>query len=572
MRQCLATTNGQSSIQSALAATRQAFVGVAILSAVSNILMLVSPLFMMQVYDRVLTSHSIPTLAALSLLAAGIYAVLAIIEILRSKILLQIGRRLDEQLNMPSIMATLAVPVAGQEGAQSAPLRDLDQIRQFMSGPGPIAIADLPWMPIFVFLLYLFHPLFGLAVVGGAIVLLSLTLCSELLLRKPSRQAAQRLASRWELSEAGRRNADSLRAMGMKTGFAKRIETAHEQYSAENLRSSNLTATFTAIAKIFRLALQSGMLALGALLVIDQLASAGAIIAASVLTSKALAPIEMATGQWRNFISARQSARRLQDTFDRIRPEAAEMQLPVPSRSLSVAGLAVSAPGDGKTLVQNVSISLFSGQGVGIIGPSGSGKSSLGRALTGAWPAHKGTIRLDGAELTQWDSDRLGPSIGYLAQNVELFAGTVADNIGRFSSSATSKKIMEAAKLANVHELILSLPNGYDTQVGTGGSTLSGGQRQRIGLARALYGNPFLIVLDEPNSNLDAEGEEALTSAVMAARQKGAIVVVIAHRANMLKVVDHVLVVNNGTMTAFGPRDEVLGKLKTRPDESRRIA
>ncbi|MBB4350314.1 MULTISPECIES: type I secretion system permease/ATPase [Rhizobiaceae] len=568
----MATNNGHPSIRSALAATRQAFVGVAILSAVSNILMLVSPLFMMQVYDRVLTSHSIPTLAALSLLAAGIYAVLAIIEILRSKILLQIGRRLDEQLNMPSIMATLAVPVAGQEGAQSAPLRDLDQIRQFMSGPGPIAIADLPWMPIFVFLLYLFHPLFGLAVVGGAIVLLSLTLCSELLLRKPSRQAAQRLASRWELSEAGRRNADSLRAMGMQTGFAKRVETAHEQYSAENLRSSNLTATFTAIAKIFRLALQSGMLALGALLVIDQLASAGAIIAASVLTSKALAPIEMATGQWRNFISARQSARRLQDTFNRIRPEATEMRLPVPSRSLSVAGLAVAAPGDGKMLVQNVSISLFSGQAVGIIGPSGSGKSSLGRALTGAWPAHKGTIRLDGAELTQWDSDRLGPSIGYLAQNVELFAGTVADNIGRFSPSATPEKIMEAAKLANVHELILSLPNGYDTQVGTGASTLSGGQRQRIGLARALYGNPFLIVLDEPNSNLDAEGEESLTSAVMAARQKGAIVIVIAHRANMLKVVDHVLVVNNGTMTAFGPRDEVLGKLKTRPDETRRIA
>lgn len=568
----MATNNGHPSIRSALAATRQAFVGVAILSAVSNILMLVSPLFMMQVYDRVLASHSIPTLAALSLLAAGIYAVLAIIEILRSKILLQIGRRLDEQLNMPSIMATLALPVAGQEGAQSAPLRDLDQIRQFMSGPGPIAIADLPWMPIFVFLLYLFHPLFGLAVVGGAIVLLSLTLCSELLLRKPSRQAAQRLASRWELSEAGRRNADSLRAMGMQTGFAKRIETAHEQYSAENLRSSNLTATFTALAKIFRLALQSGMLALGALLVIDQLASAGAIIAASVLTSKALAPIEMATGQWRNFISARQSARRLQDSFNRIRPDAAEMQLPAPSRSLSVAGLAVTAPGDGKMLVQNVSISLFSGQGLGIIGPSGSGKSSLGRALTGAWPAHKGTIRLDGAELTQWDSDRLGPSIGYLAQNVELFAGTVADNIGRFSPSATPEKIMEAAKLANVHELILSLPNGYDTQVGTGGSTLSGGQRQRIGLARALYGNPFLIVLDEPNSNLDAEGEEALTSAVMAARQNGAIVIVIAHRANMLKVVDHVLVVNNGTMTAFGPRDEVLGKLKTRPDETRRIA
>ncbi len=572
MRQCLATTNGQPSIRSALSATRQAFIGVAVLSAVSNILMLVSPLFMMQVYDRVLASHSIPTLAALSLLAAGIYAVLTVIEILRSKVLLQIGRRLDEQLSEPSILATLAVPAAGQDGASSAPLRDLDQIRQFMSGPGPIAIADLPWIPVFVFLLYLFHPLFGLAVVAGAVVLLSLTLCSELLLRKPSKQAAQHLANRWELTEAGRRNADTLRAMGMREAFAKRIESVHDKYTAENLRSSNLTATFTAIAKIFRLALQSGILALGALLVIDQLASAGVIIAASVLTSKALAPIEMATGQWRNFISARQSARRLQDTFERIKPETAEMQLPMPSRSLSVAGLAVAAPGSGKVLVQNVSASLFAGQGIGIIGPSGSGKSCLGRALTGAWPAVKGTIRLDGAELSQWHSDRLGPSIGYMPQNVELFAGTVADNISRFSSSATPEKIMEAARLANVHDLILSLPNGYDTQVGAGGGTLSGGQRQRIGLARALYGTPFLVVLDEPNSNLDAEGEEALASAVTAVRQKGSIVIVIAHRANMLKVVDHLLVITNGAMTAFGPRDDVLGKLKTRPDEVRRTA
>jgi len=527
---------------------------------------------MMQVYDRVLASHSIPTLAALSLLAAGIYAVLAIIEILRSKILLQIGRRLDEQLSESSIMATLAVTSTGQDDVSPAPLRDLDQIRQFMSGPGPIAIADLPWIPVFILLLYFFHPLFGLAVVGGAIVLLSLTLCSELLLRKPGQQAAQFLTSRWELSESGRRNADMLRAMGMQHAFTKRIESAHDRYTGENLRSSNLTATFNAIAKIFRLALQSGMLALGALLVIDQLASAGVIIAASVLTSKALAPIEMATGQWRNFISARQASRRLQETFDRTRPSKAEMQLPPPHRSLSVAGLAVAAPGGENPLVQNVSLSLFAGQSAGIIGPSGSGKSCLGRALTGAWPALKGTIRLDGAELTQWDSNRLGPSIGYLPQIVELFAGTVADNIGRFSPSATPEEIIDAAKLANVHELILSLPDGYDTQVGAGGGTLSGGQRQRIGLARALFGNPFLIVLDEPNSNLDAEGEEALMSAVMNARQKGAIVILIAHRANMLKVVDHVLVVNNGIMTAFGPRDEVLSKLKTKPDEARRIA
>lgn len=568
----MATTKGKPSIRSALSATKEAFTGIAILSAVSNVLMLVSPIFMMQVYDRVLTSHSIPTLAALSMLAAGIYAALGIIEILRSKILLQIGRRFDETLSQPAIMATLTALPAGREGGSPAPLRDLDQIRQFMGSPGPIAIADLPWIPFFIGLLYLFHPLFGLAVIGGAVILLSLTFCSEILLRAPSKRAAQMLANRWELADASRRNTDTIKAMGMQGAYAKRIQDAHDLYTQEGLRSGNLTATFNGIAKIFRLALQSGILALGALLVIDQLTSAGVIIAASVLTAKALAPIEMATGQWRNFIAARQSAKRLRETLDLMPPETAEMQLSAPCRSLSIAGLAVIPPNGDAPIVQNVSASLFAGQAVGVIGPSGSGKSSLGRALVGAWPVAKGTIRLDGAELTQWKSDEIGASIGYLPQTVELFAGSVAENIGRFSISATSEKIVEAAKLANVHDLILSLPNGYDTQVGAGGGTLSGGQRQRIGLARALYGNPFLVVLDEPNSNLDADGEEALTSAINSARQKGAIVVVIAHRANMLKVVDHLIVINNGAMTAFGPRDAILSALKTKPDEARRTA
>lgn len=568
----MATTKGKPSIRSALSATKEAFTGIAILSAVSNVLMLVSPIFMMQVYDRVLTSHSIPTLAALSMLAAGIYAALGIIEILRSKILLQIGRRFDETLSQPAIMATLTALPAGREGGSPAPLRDLDQIRQFMGSPGPIAIADLPWIPFFIGLLYLFHPLFGLAVIGGAVILLSLTFCSEILLRAPSKRAAQMLANRWELADASRRNTDTIKAMGMQGAYAKRIQDAHDLYTQEGLRSGNLTAAFNGIAKIFRLALQSGILALGALLVIDQLTSAGVIIAASVLTAKALAPIEMATGQWRNFIAARQSAKRLRETLDLMPPETAEMQLSAPCRSLSIAGLAVIPPNGDAPIVQNVSASLFAGQAVGIIGPSGSGKSSLGRALVGAWPVAKGTIRLDGAELTQWKSDEIGASIGYLPQTVELFAGSVAENIGRFSISATSEKIVEAARLANVHDLILSLPNGYDTQVGAGGGTLSGGQRQRIGLARALYGNPFLVVLDEPNSNLDADGEEALTSAINSARRKGAIVVVIAHRANMLKVVDHLIVINNGAMTAFGPRDAILSALKTKPNEARRTA
>lgn len=548
-------------VKAALAQTRMALLGVAALSAVSNILMLVSPLFMMQVYDRVLASRSIPTLLALSILAIGIYAALAIIEFIRSKILLQIGRKIDEQLSGPVFNTVLTLPLHAVEGnSASMPLRDLDQIRQFMSGPGPIGIFDLPWMPLYIGILYLFHPLFGITALAGALVLLVLTLSSELMLRNPTKRLVQLTTNRWELAEAGRRNADLLHAMGMRRAYAERFDAVHQKYVEENLRTSGVTSSFGAVSKIFRLALQSGMLALGAALVIDQLASPGAIIASSILTSKALAPMEMVIGQWRNFINARQSKRRLEETFDRLRVQPVDMELPAPHRSFSVAGLAVVPPNGSRPVVHDISLSLFAGQGLGIIGPSGSGKSSLARALTGIWPAARGSIRLDGAALNQWNSEALGGSIGYLPQSVELFDGTIADNISRFSRKATSESIIEAAKLAGVHDLVLSMPQGYDTRVGVGGAMLSGGQRQRIGLARALFGSPFLIVLDEPNANLDADGEAALANAVLKARDGGAIVILIAHRPNILQVVDHVLVVQNGTMAAFGPRDEVLRK------------
>jgi len=561
-----ASNSNQTIVNSAIASTRSAFVGVAVLSALSNVLMLVSPLFMMQVYDRVLGSRSMPTLFALSVLALLIYIAAGLIEVLRSKIMQQIGRKLDEQLSDPVFEAVLKLPLKGANGnSASMPLRDLDQIRQFMSGPGPLAVFDLPWLPLYLGILYLFHPLFGIAAIGGALVLIFLTLVNEFTLRGPTKRLANLSANRWEIAEAGRRNADTLHAMGMRGAYARRFNGVHQNYIEENLKSSGATATYSAASKMFRQALQSGMLALGAGLVIEQMASPGAIIAASILTSKALQPIEMVISQWRGFLSARQSIARLQQTFKDLHFQPTEMKLPAPRNSFSVAGLAVVAPSDNRVIVQDVSISLFAGQGLGIIGPSGSGKSSIARALTGVWPTARGTIRLDGAAINQWDSEALGSFVGYLPQTVELFEGTIAENISRFSASATPDEVISAARLAGVHELVLSLPQGYDTRVGGAGALLSGGQRQRIGLARAMFGNPFLIVLDEPNANLDAEGELALAAAVAAARNRGAIVVLIAHRPNILQAVDHVMVIQDGRMAAFGPRDEVLRKTTVQP-------
>ena len=554
------------SVQSALASTRLAFIGVAVLSAICNILTLVSPLFMMQVYDRVLSSRSIPTLVALSVLALAIYVALGVIELIRSKIMLLIGAKLDEQLSGPAFDAVLKQPLRPVNGnAAATTLRDLDQIRQFMSGPGPVAIFDLPWMPLYVGILYLFHPLFGIAAVGGALILFAMTLLSEFVMREPSKRLAQLTTARWDIAEAGRRNAEAVHAMGMRAAYARRFDEVHQRYVEENLRTNSVTGTFTTISKTFRLALQSGMLALGAALVIEQLASPGAIIACSILTSKALQPIELIIGQWRSFIGARQSMRRLEKDLERLHLRPVEMLLPFPQRSLSVAGLAVMQPDGSRALVHGVSLSLFAGQGLGIIGASGSGKSSLARALTGIWPAARGSIRLDGAALHQWDQEIIGASIGYLPQTVELFDGTVAENISRFSRSPTADSVIEAATLAGIHDLVLSMPKGYDTLVGNGGVTLSGGQRQRIGLARALYGKPFLIVLDEPNANLDAEGEAALIKAILTARQNGSIVILIAHRPGILQAVDHVLVLRGGTMIAFGPRDEVMAKTISQP-------
>jgi PrtD family type I secretion system ABC transporter len=552
-------------VAAALRQVRSAFLTIAAISAVTNVLMLTGPLFMMQVYDRVLASRSVPTLVALSLLAVGLYLFLGVLELLRSRILTRVGQRIEEDLGDATFRAVMVLPLKmSRKEAISQPIRDLEQIRQFMGGPGPVAICDMPWLPLYVGILFLFHPLLGWLAIAGAVVLIALTLTSELLLRAPMRRIAQFSAARAEFLEAGRRNAEALQAMGMRGAYTARWREANAEYLAEQQRSGDATSSFSTTSKIFRLALQSAVLALGAWLAINQMASPGAMIASSILTARALAPIEQAIGQWRGFVNARQARDRLYKLLEQFREDVPRMALPKPETSFSVAGLTVVAPGANTPIIRDISFSVSGGQGVGIIGPSGSGKSSLARALVGIWSPARGSVRLDGAELDQWDPEALGPSIGYLPQGVELFDGTIAENISRFSSNARPDQIIEAAKLAGVHELILSMPDGYDTRIGVSGAILSAGQRQRVGLARALFGKPFLIVLDEPNASLDAEGETALTNAMLALREAGSIVIVIAHRPSALAAVDQVLVVAQGAMVTFGPRDEVLRKTTMR--------
>lgn len=538
---------------------------VAALSAVTNILMLTGPLFMMQVYDRVLASRSVPTLVALSGLAIGLYVFLGVLELIRSRILTRIGQRIEEKLGGPTFDAVMLLPLRmSKKEAISQPVRDLELVRQFMSGPGPVAICDMPWLPLYLAILFLFHAYLGWLAVGGALILVALTLSSEAILRRPMKDLAQLASARSEFLEAGRRNAEALHAMGMRHSYAARWHETNARYLDEQRQTNDASSSFSVASKIFRLALQSAVLALGAWLTIKQLASPGAMIASSILTSRALAPIEQAIGQWKGFVNARQARGRLYKLLEQFRNDGNRMPLPPPERSFSASSVTVVAPGTQTPIIRDVSFNLLAGQGVGIIGPSGSGKSTLARALVGIWPTARGTIRLDGAETDQWDPEALGPSIGYLPQGVELFDGTIAENISRFDAIANPEAIIEAAKLAGAHELVLSMPDGYDTRIGASGAMLSAGQRQRIGLARALYGKPFLIVLDEPNASLDAEGETALTNAIVSIRESGSIVVVIAHRPNALAAVDHVLVLAQGAMVTFGPRDEVLRKTTMR--------
>lgn len=539
-----------------------AFVGIALMSALVNILYLTGSLFMMEVYDRVLPSRSLPTLLALFAIAAVLYAFQGLFDAIRGRLLVRISDRLDQVLSSRVYDAViglqLRLPVSGR---QAQPLRDLDTIRSFLSGSGPTALFDLPWLPFYIAICFAFHFWLGVTALAGAAILTVFTLMTELVSRRPVEEAAQHASRRNRLIEATRRNADIISVTGMATPLRDRWQMDNRAYVREQRSASDIASGFGVASKVLRMLLQSGILAVGAWLVINEQATPGIIIAGSILSARALAPVDLAIANWKGFIAARQSRHRLERTLALLPDAAMRLDLPAPQALLSVERVSALPPETTEPVLQDIAFILQAGSGLGVIGASGSGKSSLARLLVGLWRPLKGSIRLDGATLDQWPAEALARHIGYMPQMIELLDGTIAENIASFDRQASSEKIIAAARAARIHDLVVSLPDGYSTEVGETGRQLSAGQKQRIALARALYGDPFLVVLDEPNSNLDSEGEDALTAAILGIRERGGVAVIIAHRPSALLAVDKVLMIADGRQQAFGPKEEVLAKV-----------
>lgn len=474
----------------------------------------------------------------------------------------RIGQRVDAQLSGTCYAAsTYSSILLGPKGANLRPVRDIDVIRQFLSGNGPAAIMDIPWLPFYLCIVFLFHPMLGFVALFGTIIICILIGLNEHLSRKPADEFAQETALRSSQVEMGRHNAEAIKAMGMLGDIQQRWDQANQDYLLKQGASSDKTHLFSTIIKTFRFFLQSAILGSGAWLAIYQEITPGVMIAASILSSRAFSPIEQAVGQWHGFVAARQSLQRLKQVIDS-KPNIGKLvNLPLPNKRLIVENLSCGFAGNQTAFIQNMAFELEAGDGLGVIGPSGSGKSTLVRSIVGTTSILKGAVRYDGAELNQWSENSIGKFIGYLPQDIQLFDGSVADNISRFAIDADSEAIIQAAKLADVHNLIVSLPEGYNTILGATGLVLSGGQQQRIALARALYREPFLLVLDEPNSNLDAKGEQALSQVIYTMREKGSIVIVIGHRPSAIIAVDKILCINSGRIVAFGPKDEVMKKV-----------
>jgi ATP-binding cassette subfamily C protein len=549
----------------ALRDCRREFTSVALFSGFVNLLMLAGPLYMLQIYDRVLSSKSVPTLLALSIFLVGAYAFQGALDMLRARVVVRAAALLDQRLALTVHGAVIRLAIANRHpGSGPQPVRDLDQIRTFLTGAGPIAVVDLPWIPVFLAICFLIHPWLGLVATGGGIVLIAMTLQTERASRAPARLAAQDAGMRSVMVEAGRHGGETIVAMGMSGALAQRWSEINNRYISAVGRMSDVASSYGSLSKVLRLLLQSAILGLGAYLVLRQELTAGAMIAASIMMGRALAPIETAIANWRAFVAARQSLTRLSDALARAQSKPAATALPKPSRSLEIEYVTVVAPGSATPIVANVCFGLKAGEALGVIGPSGAGKTSLVRTLVGIWPPAKGTVRLDGAALDQWNRELLGQHLGFVAQTVELFDGTIAENIARMSIAPHPSAVLRAAQAAGAHDMILRLPAGYDAKVGEGGEALSGGQRQRIALARALYGDPFLVALDEPNSNLDNEGEAALRQAIIDLKARGAIVVLISHQLSVLAACDHVLVLANGAQQGFGPHDQIMRKVTRR--------
>ena len=556
-------------VAAALRDCRRAFWSVALFSGVVNLLMLAGPLYMLQIYDRVLSARSVPTLVALSVFLVCAYFFQGALDIIRSRIVVRAAALLDRHLGTAVHAAVLTLAIQSRHAAESQqPVRDLDQVRAFLMSPGPIAIVDLPWMPFFLAICFLVHPWLGLVALAGAFLLLVVTFMNERASRAPARAVAIDAGLRAATVEADRRNSETAFAMGMGNVLAGRWATINARYIAALGRSSDVVGLYASVSKVLRLLLQSAILGLGAYLVIRQELTAGSMIAASIMMGRALAPIETAIANWRGFIAARQSTKRLSQLLARTRMQRRATSLPKPVSSLDVVKLTVAAPGSETPIVREVHFRLNAGEVLGIIGPNGAGKTSLIRTLVGIWRPLRGEVRIDGAPFDQWDPEFIGRYVGFVSQGAELFDGTIAENISRMQVGSQSEAVLQAARAAGAHAMILRLPNGYDTRIGEAGAVLSAGQRQRLAIARAVYGDPFLIVLDEPNANLDNDGELTLQQTIRDLKARGAIVITVAHRPSAVAICDKLLFLSNGTQQAFGPRDEVLQKVLVRPAPS----
>jgi ATP-binding cassette subfamily C exporter for protease/lipase len=550
----------RSELQEALMSIRRIFVAVGVFSFFINALMLVPAIYMMQVYDRVLNSRNEMTLLMITLITVGLFALLGALEWVRSQMLVRASVRLDNRLNDRVFGATFDATLRGAGGNPAQALSDLTNLRQFMTGNGLFAFFDAPWAPVFLVVITILHPWLGLFSLVGGLALVSLAWLTERATQKPLAEANAMGIQATNFAGNNLKNAEVIEAMGMLPAIRARWNMKHQRGLALQQLASDRAGAIGAATRFARLFQQSLILGLGALLVIEGELSPGGMIAASILMGRLLAPIEQAIGTWKGLVSARSAYGRLQNLLAAMPARETSMSLPRPVGLLTLEGVSATPPNSQVAILRGISAVIPAGEVVGVIGPSASGKSSLARLMVGVWPAVSGKVRLDGADVYAWNKVELGPYIGYLPQDVELFEGTIAENIARFGE-VDAEKVVRAAQRAGVHEIILRFPKGYDTPIGLGGSFLSGGQRQRIALARALYGDPVLVVLDEPNSNLDDAGEQALLRAVLDLKAQGSTVVVVTHRTNIVGVVDRLMVLRDGTLQLFGPRNEVLAAL-----------
>ncbi|MCE1117366.1 MULTISPECIES: type I secretion system permease/ATPase [Pseudomonas] len=554
-------TSTRSELADALFQLRRSFYALAGFSGVINVMMLTPAVYMLQVYDRALVSRNVTTLAMLTVLVVGLFLLMSTLEMLRTRVLIRVGNCLDMALNRHTFSAAFERNLSRAGGSPGQALQDLAQLRQFLTGNGLFAFFDAPWTPIYLLVAYLIHPLLGLVTLIGSLILVGLAWLTEKATHQPLAEANQAALSSANYANNNLRNAEVIEAMGMLPAISQRWFKGHLRILQMQTLASDRAALISSTGRFVRITLQSLILGSGALLAIEGKITPGMMIACSILTGRALAPVEQVIASWKQLLACRLAWGRLNTLLHDYPRRPPSMSLQRPQGMLAVENVFAGAPGTGNTILRGVSFALTPGESLGIIGPSASGKSTLARLLVGVWPTQAGKVRLDGADLFSWNKAELGPWLGYLPQDVELFEGSIADNIARFGE-VDSDAVIRAARISGVHEMILRLPQGYDTRLGNDGSPLSGGQKQRIALARALYGEPSLIVLDEPNANLDDLGEKALVDAMAELKARGATVILISHRPNVLCAVDKVLMLRDGTVQMLGSRDEVFAALR----------